>query len=349
MNDHRRPRPGLAAHAAAAAVLLVTACSGPAGPTSAAHAQPTPSATPTPGAAARQQVLGVATSGEMFLIDPHTGTRVTTVTLAAAAATGEEVSVSGDGSTIYYEQHYGCTDRIYSMPAVGGGGPTLVAAGRLPAVSPDGSLLAYTRQPARCTEGGVQYLLVVRNLKTGAETTYPVAPQLGQSGLLFPIDHLSWASDGRRLALSLESPEDDVGWALAILDVRTARYYRTDAPGASVPVAPNQDQHGYYREGVFMPDGNLFVNRVCCEGIHPGGPRVASTLLWEVTTSGALVKQVAIGFTDRDHTSLAADPTGAELLYLSGSDLYVSDGGQRPRLVTGGLLAATFIATAPPR
>ena len=49
-----------------------------------------------------------------------------------------------------------------------------------------------------------------------------------------------------------------------------------------------------------------------------------------------LIRQVAIGITDRDHTSPAADPAGQELLYLSGTDQYVSDGGQRPRLVTGG-------------
>lgn len=56
-----------------------------------------------------------------------------------------------------------------------------------------------------------------------------------------------------------------------------------------------------------------------------------------------MIRQVAVGFTDRDHTSLAVDRSGKELLYLSGTDLYVSDGGQRPRLVTGGVIAATWI------
>jgi hypothetical protein len=345
MNEHGRPRASLAARTALAAALLLAACSGPAGPTSAAHAASTasPTAAGTSGRIFQEMVLGVATSGQLFLINPGSGKRTTDVFMDRAGATGEEVSVTGDNSTIYYEQPYGCTDRIYSMPSVGGNGPVLVTDGRLPAVSPDGSLLAYTRQPQHCAQHGLPYLLVVRNLRTGVETNYPVGPELGQTGLLWPIDHLSWAADNRRLLLSLEAPEDDFGWALAVLDTRTARYYRTDAPGEHVPVAPNGDARGYYREGVFMPDGNLFVNRVCCEGITPGGPRVASTLMWEVTTAGTKIHQVAIGFTDRDHTSLAVDASGQELLYLSGTDLYVSDGGRMPRLVTGGLTAATWI------
>jgi hypothetical protein len=299
-------------------------------------------------------VLGVTVDAGLVFIDPHTGARTSPAALGGTYPTGEEVSVTADGSTIYYEQQYGCTDRIYSVPAAGGGAPTLVTAGRWPAVSPDGTQLAYTREPAgpaTCAEHYPvsQYLLVVRNLRSGGETTYPVSPQLAQLGLDHPIDHLSWSSDGRRLLVSVEAPEDNVGRALVVLDPRTAHYYLTAVPSESVPVSQDSQGTSYYREGVFMPDGNLFVNRVCCADIRPTGPRVASTLLWEVTATGTLVKQVAIGFTDRDHSSLAADPTGAELLYLSGTDLYVSDGGQRPRLVTGGLTAATFISTATPR
>jgi hypothetical protein len=91
-----------------------------------------------------------------------------------------------------------------------------------------------------------------------------------------------------------------------------------------------------------MPDGRLFVNTVCCAGMR-SAPLRTSTLLQEIDLSGALVEQVAIGFTDRDHTSLAVDRAGKELLYLSGTDLYVSNGGQRPRLVGSGLTAATWI------
>jgi hypothetical protein len=160
------------------------------------------------------------------------------------------------------------------------------------------------------------------------------------------MDHLSWSADGSHLLVSLNEVQDNQGWNLVIVDPRTARYYLTGAPGEGIPVAGNSTSGNYYREGVFMPDGNLFVNRVCCAG-NP--PLRRSTLMWEVTTSGAEIAQVAVGFTDRDHTSLDVDQAGQELLYLSGTDLYVSDGGQRPRLVATGFVAATFISTAPPR
>jgi hypothetical protein len=296
MNEHGRPRPALAAHAAAVAALLLAACSGPAGPTSAAHSQPPAgvrggAAQPSAGASGgkRQVVLGETLTSDLVLIDPRTGGRTSTI----------------------------------------------ASGGLLP---PSGWI-----GPVPQSDPASQFFLVVRDLRTGAETAYPAAPQLTQSGFLYPIDHLSWSADGRRLLVSLEEVQDNEGWALAILDTRTARYYRTDAPGEDVPVTGDSSGGAYYREGVFMPDGNLFVNRVCCAGLH-SGPLRTSTLMWEVTTAGARIKEVAIGFADRDHTSLDVDPTGAQLLYLSGTDLYVSDGGQRPRLVTSGLLSAAFIS-----
>src|SRR5215472_5440796 len=125
MNDHGRPRAALAAHAAAAAALLLAACSAPAGPTSAAHSQPPAGARasapqPSEGApgATRQVVLGETLSSDLVLIDPRTGAR--TSTIASGVASGDEISVTADGSTIYSEQRGGCTGQISSMPGAGG-------------------------------------------------------------------------------------------------------------------------------------------------------------------------------------------------------------------------------------
>lgn len=52
--------------------------------------------------------------------------------------------------------------------------------------------------------------------------------------------------------------------------------------------------------------------------------------MWEVKSAGTLTRQVAIGYPALDHTSLAASPDGSWLLYLGGSDLYVSQGGAKP-------------------
>jgi hypothetical protein len=182
MNEHGRPRAALAAHAAAVAALLLAACSGPASPTSAAHSQPPAGARggapqPTSGApgGTRQVVLGETLTSDLVLIDARTGARMSTI--ASGVASGDEISVTADGSTIYYEQRGSCSGQIYSMPAAGGAA-TRVTAGTLPAVSPDGGQLAYFRDPAaspQCAQNVApsQYVLVVRDLRTGAEATYP--------------------------------------------------------------------------------------------------------------------------------------------------------------------------------
>jgi RNA polymerase sigma-70 factor (ECF subfamily) len=65
-----------------------------------------------------------------------------------------------------------------------------------------------------------------------------------------------------------------------------------------------------------------------------------SSLIWEVSTSGTFVHQVAVGFTNRDHSSLAA--AGRLVLYLSGTDLFVSQDGNPPALITSGLVAVAW-------
>jgi hypothetical protein len=68
-----------------------------------------------------------------------------------------------------------------------------------------------------------------------------------------------------------------------------------------------------------------------------------SRLMWEVTPGGALIHQVAIGFVNKEHISLAADASGHWLLYLSGRDLYVSQDGNTPVRLATGLIAATWM------
>ena len=95
-----------------------------------------------------------------------------------------------------------------------------------------------------------------------------------------------------------------------------------------VPVTGSPDAAAQLpREGVFLPDGNLFISRACCGGVPIHN---TSRLMWEVSPTGALVHQVAIGFPGLDHVSLAADSSGQWLLYLADHDLYVSQGGNRP-------------------
>ena len=162
-------------------------------------------------------------------------------------------------------------------------------------------------------------------------------PNFG-SALPYPISHLSWSPDGTRLAVSIGEVQDNLGWGLVVMNPATARYYLpvnyTATYGVPVPATP---AGSYYRQGVFLPNGDLLVNWVCCAGVPIHS---TSSLIWEVSTSGTFVHQVAVGFTNRDHSSLNA--SGRWVLYLSGSDLFVSKDGNRPTMVSSGLVAAAW-------
>jgi hypothetical protein len=145
--------------------------------------------------------------------------------------------------------------------------------------------------------------------------------------------------------VSVGPSQDNQGWDLVEMNPATARYYLPSGnaalSGSSVPgIAGPDPAASYYREGVFLPDGQIFVNRVCCTG-QP--VRATSSLLWEIDPAGRLHRQVAIGFSDRDHSSLDADPAGDWLLYLSGQDLFLSRGGTAPFILTSGLIAAAWL------
>ena len=248
---------------------------------------------------------------------------------------------------MYFAADHGCTSEIESVP-VTGGSPALIGRGSLPAVSPGRRQARHG--PAAVTDRRLhpghrptltaQYKLVVRTLSGGSQVIYPMLAPGQSSGLPAPISHLSWSPDGTQLAVSISAAEDNEGWNLVILDTATAKYYLSGSGDFSVPATghPNA-RDSYLREGVFMPNGNLFVSRACCAGVPV---RNTSRLMWEVNTAGTLVHQVAIGFANLDHTSLDVSANGRWLLYLAGDILYVSHHGHTPKQLATGLIAAAW-------
>lgn len=325
-----------------------------------ADVQPATRSSSAPAAGApwsgRPGIVAVITQGALVVLNPLTG--VASRILVAAGVVGDALSVSPDGGSVYFAARRGCADEIESVP-VAGGRPALVAPGVLPAVSPDGKRLAFAREPFgggpapsdylngchRQAATGAQFTVVIRDLAGGHETLYP-APS---PALPYPVSRLSWAPGGQRLLVSAGPSQDNEGWDLVEIDPATARSYLASAApgdsaapgGSAVPLAgPPDAGRSYYREGVFLPDGGMFVNRICCTGWPV---RVTSSLLWEIDPAGHLVRQVAIGFANRDHSSLDADPTGHWLLYLSGRDLFLSLDGSAPFKLTSGLIAAAWV------
>ena len=334
-----------------AALTLVAACGGGGSPSAAQSGTASPKAPATAGAHPIRQttarppaMAGVTARGALILLSSATGAPVRT--LVPEGVIGDELSVSKDGRTIYFSRRHGCVDDVESV-AASGGTPTLITTGSLPAVSPDGNTLAFARQPTltrHCMKGSggdlsAQYSLVTRTLSSGVERVYPMLPA-GQSGSLpAPISHLSWAPDGTELAVSIAAIQDNEGWQIMLMDTATAQNYLGGTGDTPVPVTGPDRRRSYWREGVYLPGGNLFVSRACCAG-EP--VRNVSKLMWEITPAGVLKHRVAIGFPGLDHTSLAVNRTGKWLLYLAGTGLYVSQKGARPRQVGSGLVAAAW-------
>lgn len=353
---------------ASAGLLVAAACSSshpaPAAAGSGQHTGSGQGSTSSP--AAQPGIVAATTRGALVVLNPSTGA-VTRTLVSSGVAVGaqfgeDEIAVSPDGGTIYFTNRANCTDQIESVPA-SGGTPAVITTGELPAISPSGTDLAFTRQDEGDCSGGQNwaqnYSVVVRTLSTGSQVVYPMEPDDAGQVLPEPIVHLSWAPGGGQIAVSITALQDNFGYKLVILSPGTAQFYTTGPGTTSVPVAGSPDPSGsYYDEAAYLPDGNLFVNRDCCAGVDPGhAPPADSDLMQEISSSGSLVRNVAIGIQNDDHTSLSVDPSGNWLLYIAGTPayttadgnvaatgtLYVSQAGARPTQIATGILAAAWL------
>ncbi len=339
--------------AAVAVAVAVAACGGGAKPASTATGTAGPSssasasAATNPAAGAPSAMVAVTTGGALVTLNPSTG--AVAQTLVQSGVIGDEVSVSPSG-LVYFAVQNGCATTVEDVP-VGGGSVAVIAPGSLPAVSPDGTKLAYASQPILSTacatsESGStmaqvlqNYKVEIRTLSTGATVSLPMVPA-GQGSLPYPLFHLSWSPDNVDLAVTVEGIQDNEGYGVNLVNTAQAHYFFSGPGVTYVPVTGSPTpQQSYLREGVYMPNGDLFVSRACC-----GGDPVVNTsrLMWEVGTNGVLVHQVAIGYPNLDHTSLDVSSDGQWLLYLAGNDLYVSQGGATPKELTTGLVAAAW-------
>lgn len=265
-------------------------------------------------------MVGVTTSGALVTLNPSTG--VVEQTLVSSGVVGDEVSVA-PGGMVYFAVQNGCSTTVEDVPP-GGGGVAVIAPGSLPAVSPDGSKLAYASQPDLSTACAPSapgssivtvlqnYKVEIRTLSSGSTVSLPMVPAGQGSELPLPIFHLSWSADNVHLAVTVAAIQDNEGYGVHLVDTAQASCYFSGAGVTYVPVTGSPTpQQSYLREGVYMPNGDLFVSRACCGG----DPVVnSSRLMWEVTPSAVLVHQVAIGFPNLDHTSLDVSADGQWLL-----------------------------------
>jgi hypothetical protein len=312
------------------------------GPSSSSTTGPGPGRAP----GGEPAIVAVTRAGALVKLDPATGT--VSETLASSGVSAGQVSVSS-GGTVYFATGSGCVGTIKSVPA-SGGTPKTVWTGWNPAISPDGTKLAFADEPGTSQGGqpcpgwdtttpGAFWKLGILDLATGAKREIPQLPE-SQTTLPAPIDHLSWSADNQHVAVSIASVQDNEGWGVNLVDTSFAQAYLTGPGVTRLPATGNPTPKlSYLREAVYLPGGNLFVSRACCQGWPP---KNTSRLMWEVTPTGTMTQQVAIGFPAMDHLSLDASRDGSWLLYIGGSDLYVSQGGARPAKVASGLVAAAW-------
>ncbi|HXL90368.1 MAG TPA: hypothetical protein VN969_15595 [Streptosporangiaceae bacterium] len=301
--------------------------------------------------ASRPGIVAVTTGGQVEVLNSTTGVVAATLT-GMQDAIGDEVAVSPSGQTVYFAARQDCGDKIESVP-IGGGKATAITSGVLPAISPDGTEIAFVREsysggPSEIsyTCGGVDQTkkaeVVVRDLANGSEQAYPAPP----NALAWPVSHVSWSPDGETLLVSAGPATGTQSWDLLALNLASAQYYAPLSAGTAgnTDIQPGEGSGNYYREGAYLPDGAIFVNQLCCTSSTSSNGTVMSSLLLEITQSGQQVKQVAEGDLTRDHTSL--DATKGWLLYLSGNDLFVSDNGATPVALSSGFIAAAWVPGA---
>jgi hypothetical protein len=326
----------------AAEPTTATLTAGP--PTTQSGAAEPPTSSAEPG------ILAVTSAGALVRLNPATG--AVAQTLVPSGVVGDEISVAN--GTVYFTSdllQQQCDLSVESVPEAGGT-PTVIGPGAEPAVSPDGTKLAYTTAPSigggpNC---GTQYghvgqtnKLMIRTLANGQTVTIPQQPASFQ-GFAAPDSHLSWSPDGSHLAVSIAEVQDNEGWTVNLVDVTTAQYFQTGTGVSTFTTATENAANGdYLREVVYLPDGDLFVSQACCAGAGESTAHKPSRLLLETSPKGTLTKQVAIGYPTLTHDSLAVATNGDWLLYLGGGNLYVSKGGATPtELSKSDFLAATW-------
>lgn len=256
-------------------------------------ADPTSTTSTTTVASPPATTVAITDKGAVVVIDTASGR---TRTLVAAGAGGGGVALSPDGGTVYYgEEQAGCaTGHIRSVSIHGPPEPLeRVAEGMHPAVSPDGSRLAFWSRRSS-GPGTCEHTLVVRHLATGLEQRWTARPN-GYFELGF-VDPLDWAPDGRRLVFGFQY-EGLGAWILDTAVPGPLNLARGLDLGAGLPS--------------WHPDGRIAVVLDCC--LDPDAPRVPPrTVLHDPGTK----RSTTLFEADVQPQSIDFDPTGRFVLYV---------------------------------
>lgn len=303
----------------------------------------TTTTTTTPsGEAPPEQIAAVLADGTLALLDGETGgTRETLlegIDVSDPAKNG--ITITPDGDEVFVVRpasDVGEAHEIVRVP-VGGGASDVVARGRAPAVSPDGTTLAYVEVESDPSPGQPDPVIVLHDLETGDERRLE---REEEPGYHFIVD-MGWTSDGTQIAFV--SGEIQTGLSIVDADADTlddARRLGPDARGEGTS----------WTAVTALDDERLAVVETCC-GV-PGDERwhVVAVHVESGTVEGTVLPEERVEAyrvdSDRSarHFVLVADvrPGGGTLLrWSSPTDGTSGTGAAGIRMVRDGVVVAAW-------
>lgn len=293
--------------------------------------EPTPTETPEP---VDPPIVALTDTGALVMVDPETGAITRTVYEGLSTDDPWKTALTVSPDLLYaFVSHVVATEpgtrwEILRI-SLANGSAELVAEGIQPAISPDGSTLAYAGvDPSIPDEEGLA--LVLRDLATGAERYIPSGYGGNPSAWL---DQIAWSPDGNTLFV----PRGMEGSELFAIDARATDFEQAvelggDGIGESEPVV--------------LADGTLVV--LCSN--YEALPEEAYVAVID-PLSGSVTAHVE-PLSGLPIFDMAARPSGRGLAFLAeattvydgalGGDLYRWDDGGQPRLLAEGFLAIAW-------
>jgi hypothetical protein len=275
-------------------------------------------------------------NGSLALLSPTTGALQRTIPVAPAQAVPPRdaganmgavsaISVTADGQTAYLQrdvQRVGADRQIIERLSLDGGPPTFVAEGTEPAISPDGSSLAYLKP---VPVNNWTRTVVVTDTRTGATTSWemPYPPDSGRVPTPAGVNpaaelpealSISWAPDGIHLAVAMTANAFNSQVGLELLD--TSRPVEANNPRffTSAAAIPHSTATQWFAAAYRGNTGQLGIIASCAQAQHCVS---AATRLLSVDPGTGRVRSLGAltGYPEADTTTF--DASGRTMYYVA--------------------------------